>query len=78
MIYTSEHRGKFASIYKKPIVLACSFAGVIYLHAIKKVAGYAHAMEKFLDTCMPCTQNLLTHMPLRPTLEVTVSTRHVK
>jgi hypothetical protein len=27
---------------------------VIYLHAIKKVAGYAHAIEKFPDTCVPC------------------------
>jgi hypothetical protein len=51
---------------------------VIYVHAIKKVAGYAHAMEKFSHTCMPCTQNSLTCMPFRPTSEVTVSTRHVK
>jgi hypothetical protein len=37
-------------------------ARVIYLHVIKKVAGYAHVMEKFSDNCMPCTQNSLTCM----------------
>jgi hypothetical protein len=59
-------------------IARASDSRVIYVHAIKKVAGYAHAMEKFSDTCMPCTQNSLTCMPFRPTSEVTVSTRHVK
>jgi hypothetical protein len=26
---------------------------VIYLHAIKKVGGYVHAIKKFADTCVP-------------------------
>jgi hypothetical protein len=30
-------------------------ARVIYIHAIKKVANYAHAMKNFPSTCMPCT-----------------------
>jgi hypothetical protein len=41
--------------------------GVIYVHDIRKVAGYVHAMKKFSDTCMPWTQNSLTCMPFRPT-----------
>jgi hypothetical protein len=29
--------------------------GVFYVHNIKKVASYAHAMKKFPRTCMPLT-----------------------
>jgi hypothetical protein len=36
------------------IGLLCQ-TGVIYLHAINKVAGYAHATKKFPNTCVPCT-----------------------
>jgi hypothetical protein len=51
---------------------------VIYVHVIKKVVGYAHAMKKFPRTCMPRTQSLLTRMPFRPGCELTVSNRQVK
>jgi hypothetical protein len=52
--------------------------GVIYLHAIKKYGGYVHVMKSFVDTCVPCTQLLFTHVPFRLYLELTVSNRQVK
>jgi hypothetical protein len=36
---------------------------VIYVYAIKKVASYVYAMEKFPNTCMPRTRSSLTYMP---------------
>jgi hypothetical protein len=46
---------------------------VIYLHAIKKVAGYAHAIEKFPDTCVPCPKSSFTSVPFWMDSEITVS-----
>jgi hypothetical protein len=34
------------------IHLLLAIYGVIYLHAIKKNDGYAHATKKFPDTCV--------------------------
>jgi hypothetical protein len=36
---------------------------VVYVYAIKKVASYVCAMEKFSSTCMPRTRSSLTYMP---------------
>jgi hypothetical protein len=46
-------------------------SGVVYVHAIKKVASYVYAMKKFASTCMPRTRSLLTYMPFWMDRELT-------